>query len=108
MSLPGDRLPPELDATGPEPPAESADMRPVYCRHGVAWSWVFEYGGYVCDDPTHHEGPSATMVGAIPEDHQPTFAYPPNDAQRTALDAEEAGRRVDRVIKHSNDLTRGL
>jgi hypothetical protein len=108
MSLPGDRLPPEVHANGPEPPAETADMRPVYCRHGVAWSWVDDYGGYLCDDPAHHEGPPATMVGAIAADHQPTFAYPPNDAQRSAVEAEEARLRVDRVINHTNDLTRGL
>ena len=93
MSLPGDRLASQVHRPA-QPPADVADLMPVYCRHGVTWSWVDDYGGYLCDDPTHHEGPPATMVGAIPEDHQPTFAYPPNDAQRRALEAEEAEMRV--------------
>jgi hypothetical protein len=106
MSLPGDRFPSEVEANGPEPPAESVDMPVVYCRHGVTWSWVPEEGGYLCDDPEHHQGPAATMVGAIPHDHQPTFAHPPNDAQRQALEAEEARLRVDRVTEHVEKLVR--
>ncbi|MGI5132529.1 hypothetical protein ACQEVB_37405 [Pseudonocardia sp. CA-107938] len=107
MSLPGDRFSPEVDATGPAPPADTVDLLPIYCRHGVTWSWVDYEGGYVCDDPAHHEGPPATMVGAIPEDHQPTFAHPPNDAQREALEAEDARRRVERLTDRVNKLTRG-
>jgi hypothetical protein len=60
-------------------------MPPVWCRHSVSWSWVGRKGGYLCDDPDHHRGPPAVQVGAIDVEHQPTFASPPNEAQRIGM-----------------------
>jgi hypothetical protein len=84
MSLPGNRLPPHEG--GSSTPADNADPMPVYCRHGVGWSWVGSEGGFVCDDPTHYDGPVPVEPGAIPAEHQPYFAHPPNPAQRAALE----------------------
>ena len=84
--LPGNRIPTEaLPDAGANIPAAAADLPPVWCRHSIRWSWVPDTGGYECDDPDHGDGLPATTVGAIGHECQPTFAHPPNAAQRAAL-----------------------
>jgi hypothetical protein len=47
--------------------------------------------GYVCDDPEHHFSEFAVVTPrTIPLDHQPHFAYPPNEAQLRALQADDS------------------
>ena len=109
MSLPGHRLPPESVPSGSSTPAEDAQVRPVYCRHSVRWTWVPEAGGYLCDDPEHYFSEfAAVTAGALPLDHQPHFAYPPNEAQQRALQAEEIMIEREAVLDRIDELRRGL
>lgn len=83
-------------------------MLPVYCRHGVRWTWVAEVGGYVCDDPEHYYDEAPTTAGAIPVEHQPHFAHPPNEAQAVALQAEDIMAEREAVLDRIEALRRGL
>jgi hypothetical protein len=87
MSLPGDRLPEEIQGSHSDgqPPAASADKSSVYDRNGTEWAWVPAKGQYVNTEPTYR-GPGAVTPGAIPEEFQPFYAYPPNAAQRAAAE----------------------
>ena len=108
MSLPGNRLPPGSVPAGSSSPADDADVVPVYCRHSVRWTWVAEAGGYLCDDPEHYYSDFAVVTpGAIPLDHQPHFAYPPNEAQLRALQAEDIMAEREAVLARTDQLRHG-
>ena len=108
MSLPGHRLPTESMPAGSSTPAQDADALPVYCRHGVRWTWVPEAGGYLCDDPQHYMDEFAEVTpGATPADHQPHFANPPNEAQQRALEVEDILEEREAVLDRIDALRRG-
>jgi hypothetical protein len=108
MSLPGNRLPAESVPSGSSRPAADADVLPVYCRHGIRWTWVPEEGGFICDDPEHYDAETPTTAGAIPVEHQPHFAHPPNEGQLIALRAEDIMAEREAVLDHIESLRRGL
>lgn len=109
--LPGNRIPPaNLPPGGTSTPAVHADMPTVYCRHSVSWSWVPDKGGYLCDDPQHHQSDEAFVnVGAIPIEHQPPYTFPPNTnkAIQAVLDAEDEQQREDARRAYAERLIRG-
>lgn len=69
-------------------PGTQEERPPVWDRYSVRWDWVALEYGYKCTDESLGF-PLCREVGAIPSDRQPTFAHPPNEAQRKALIAEE-------------------
>lgn len=87
MSLPGDRLPEEVQ--GPhhdgQTPAASSEKPSVYDRLGREWPWVRTKGQYVCCDPDY-KGPGVVEPGAIPVEFQPIYAHPPNPIQIAAAE----------------------
>ena len=109
MTLPGNSIPPEaLPPGGSNLPAEDAQMLPVWCRHSISWTWVSEAAGYVCDDPTHGDGIPANQLGAIDVSCQPTYAHPPNKAQRAALLHEEVEIQAAEILERGRELGRGV
>lgn len=76
--LPGNRV-----------PAES--VRSVFDRNGTEWTWDADTCLFTSTDPSY-TGPAVTEPGAIPAELQPTFAAPPNDAQRVAMELRPEDR----------------